>query len=120
MAGIALSTYFVCPWSMIPDTLDYAEWKSGHRPEGLLYGFFNLGVKLGFTVSGSLAAIVLGLGGYLPNVEQTARSLFAIRSLASWIPAGFVVLSAGLILCYPLSGAFQERVRAELKARRVG
>jgi hypothetical protein len=37
---------YLSPWAMVPDTVEYAEWKTGRRREGMLYGFFFFSFKL--------------------------------------------------------------------------
>ena len=38
--SITLGMGFVAMWSMIADTVEYAEWHHGVRSEGAIYGFF--------------------------------------------------------------------------------
>jgi GPH family glycoside/pentoside/hexuronide:cation symporter len=44
--SITLGMGFVAMWSMIADTVEYAEWHHGVRTEGAIYGFLTLLPKL--------------------------------------------------------------------------
>jgi GPH family glycoside/pentoside/hexuronide:cation symporter len=45
----------------------------------------------------------LGLFGYVPNVEQTAQSLFGIRLFFSIVPAVVILISLPLLIWYPIT-----------------
>jgi len=40
VAGIGFSTQWVCPWSMLPDVIEYDEKMTGERREGIYYGLW--------------------------------------------------------------------------------
>ena len=40
VAGIGFSTQWVCPWSMLPDVVEYDEKMTGERREGIYYGLW--------------------------------------------------------------------------------
>jgi len=117
VTGIGLSTNWLSPWSMIPDTVEYAEWKTGVRREGVLYGLFYFVFKFGTALAGYLVGSVLSLYGYVANVEQTARALGGIRIVMTVVP--FILLAAG-ILCisfFPISAERHRKMVSEIEAR---
>ena len=59
--GLTMSMAF----AMIADTVDYGEWKSGVRAQGLLSAAVSFGAKIGMGVGGALSATMLSLGAYV-------------------------------------------------------
>ena len=51
-------------WALEADTVEYGEWKTGVRTEGITYALFSFTRKTGQAVGGALAAYALALGGY--------------------------------------------------------
>ena len=40
LVGAGVATMYLLPWAMLPDTVEFSEWKTGLRREGILYAFF--------------------------------------------------------------------------------
>ncbi len=118
LAGVGVSTIYLFPWAMIPDTVEYSLWRSGVRQEGFLYGFFTFGLKLSQAFAGFLAGFLLDAFGYSPNAAQTPRSLHGISLLMTRVPLAFLVVGIVLLFFYPLGARTYARMETEMKARR--
>jgi GPH family glycoside/pentoside/hexuronide:cation symporter len=106
-------------WAMFADTADYSEWKTGRRATGLIYSASGMSNKLGWTLGGSVVALVLALTGFKPNVAQTAEGLHGIRVLMAFAPAvGTLLAGLGMFL-YPLNEESTKKIQTELAARRA-
>lgn len=110
MAGFSISAVaYLIPWSMLPDVIDYGEWQTGVRREGIYYGLFIFLQKLGVGISIALANAGLDASGYLnPNVvgevvTQPDSVLLALRLLVSWVPMGALLLALPLVIAYPIT-----------------
>ena len=128
LAGIGLSAAYLIPWSMLPDTIEYNEVKTGERQEGLFYGFFVFLQKLGLSVGLGFSGWALGAAGYLtPTVEggelqlvsQPDSVLTALRLFVSLVPAAVLLFSIPLALAYPITRHKHDEMCAELAARRA-
>lgn len=119
MAGIGVSTAHIIPFSIIPDALEWDELRTGARREGTYYSLVTLMNKVASSVAVPMALLLLDWAGYVPNVPQTARSLWAIRGLVGPIPA--VLLMAGIVFAafYPLSREQHARIRRLLEKKRL-
>jgi len=117
-AGIGVSTIYLFPWAMIPDTVEYSIWRTGVRQEGFLYGFFTFGLKLSQAFAGFLAGFLLDAFGYVPNAMQGPRALTGISLLMTLVPLAFLVIGIILLFFYPLGTAAYARMEAEMKNRR--
>ncbi|MDG0874427.1 MFS transporter [Paenibacillus thiaminolyticus] len=104
-------------YAMLADTVDYGEWRSGVRAQGLLTASSSFGVKFGMGFGGALAAWVLAIGHYVPNQDQTASGLTAIQFSCVWIPFMCFMLSVGLLLFYRLEHV-EQRMNQDLEAKR--
>jgi len=114
VAGIGMSTIFFSPWAMIPDTVEYSQWKTGVRREGILYGCFTLCGKLGGATAGIVSGFGLHLTGYIPNVTQSAATLSGIRLMMSIVPVVFIVIGMVLMSFYPIDEKMHRKMLAEI------
>lgn len=104
-------------YAMLADTVDYGEWRSSVRAQGLLTASSSFGVKFGMGFGGALAAWVLAIGHYVPNQEQAASGLAAIQFNFVWIPFICFMLFAGMLLFYRLENV-EQRMIQDLEAKR--
>jgi glycoside/pentoside/hexuronide:cation symporter, GPH family len=118
VAGIGMATQYLCPWSMIPDTVEYAQLKTGLRREGILYGFFNFAFKFSAAFSGILAGFGLDFFGYTPNVAQQQRALDGIGLMMTVLPFCLIMAGIALIFFYPIDAAAHAGIVAELEAKK--
>lgn len=103
LAGIGLSTTYVFPWAIIPDTIEYGYVKTGERHEGIYYGIWTLMSKTGQALAALLMGLVLDLYRYLPNEPLQAQdTIFGIRLLFGPVPAFIFIIAAIIVLFYPI------------------
>jgi len=89
-------------WSMLADAADYSQWKNGRRATGLVYSAATFSQKMGFSLGGALAMLILALFGYVADTSQTPASLLGIRLSLSLIPAAIALLAATALAFYRL------------------
>lgn len=107
----------ICQWGMVPDTVEYGQWKSGIRSEGIPFAFFSFTFKAGMALGGSFAAIVLSFSGYVANTELTESAQTAIIWLFNIVPAGFSLACMIALMFYRLDGEKFAQVLQDLEAR---
>ncbi|CAB9495992.1 MFS transporter [Alteromonas macleodii] len=106
-------------FSMLGDSADYSEYKTGRRATGLVYSAGSFVQKTGGGFAGALVLLVLGSYGYNGlDVNTINQSLPGMKSLMSWIPALFGFAGAALICLYPLNDEKQREVTKALLTRR--
>jgi sugar (glycoside-pentoside-hexuronide) transporter len=120
VAGILTSgVAMALPFSMLSDSVDYGEWKSGIRAAGLLTAIgAAFCAKAGAGLGGALPGWVLGAYGYLPNVEQSPASLKGIAIGFIWLPAVFYAVALVPVFFYGKYEALEPQIQQELKERR--
>lgn len=92
----------VCHWAMLPDTVDYGEWKTGKRGEGVTYGMTSFVQKLGNALGGAVSGFILSVTGYVPNAVQTAAAEKGITHLLVTLPLVCAVVCFVLLYFYEL------------------
>ena len=110
----------VLGWAMLPDTVDYAQWRLGVRADGAIFSMSSFFQKLAKTVGGAGIAAVLALAGYVANAEQSPASLAAIHSLMTLAPAGIMVVMVVAARAYRLDARAHGKLLAELNAAQSG
>ena len=115
--GIALVNMLV--WALEADTVEYGEWKTGVRAEGIIYALFSFTRKTGQAVGGALAAYALAIGGYVAGVETQSESAeWGIRAAAGLLPAVAALIAIVIMFFYPLTDARHREIVAEIAERR--
>jgi GPH family glycoside/pentoside/hexuronide:cation symporter len=119
MAGIGVSAAHVLPWAILPDAIEWDEYKTGKRHEGMFYSLVTLMGKIASSIAIPLTAIMLDVTGYIPNaLQQPASALLGIRLLVGPVPAVFLTISIIFALKYPLERAQFSSIVKELEERR--
>ncbi len=106
-------------WAFISDAIEYGEWKTGERTEGIIYSTYSFCRKLAQALAGFIPGVVLTVIRYVPNVKQTAQTLLRLKSLMLLVPAvGVAVALLVFIFLYKLTDKNYEDMLAELNARK--
>lgn len=72
LMGVTTAGVNTLMWALEADTVEYGEWRTGTRTEGITYSLFSFTRKLGQAIGGAMAAYVIGFGGYVGG--QAAQS----------------------------------------------
>lgn len=120
MAGIGVSAVHVLPWAIIPDAIEWGEWQTGERHEGMFYSLVTLVKKVASSLAIPLALLLLEATGYVPNAaQQPPSALMGIRILMGPIPATLLCLGILFAILYPLSRERYAQVVQDLESRRA-
>ncbi len=102
---------------MVADTIEYGQWKTGTRVEGMLYSTTTFGAKIGSGLASAVALNIIASAGYNGLAEvQTESALNAIKILYLYVPIPFFFLMALCLVCYKLDKIYPQ-VMADLKER---
>jgi len=88
-------------WSMLSDSVDYGQYKTGVRNNGLIFSSFLFALKMGVTVAGVLGGLILAATGYVANETQSASALRGIVWAFAIIPG----------ICYLLVALVSRRLK---------
>ena len=120
LMGISTAGVNTLMWALEADTVEYGEWKTGVRTEGITYALFSFTRKLGQAVGGALAAFIIGAGGYVGGMAaQSQSAINAIRFASGFAPAIFILIGIAIFFRYPLTEQTFATMVAETAARRA-
>jgi len=140
--SLGLGIYSTVSWAMMGDAIDYNEWKTGNREEGVVYSLHSFFRKLAQGVGPAVALVIMTALGYVNNANLDANGNYtaipdangafnAINvewlgwdvavNLRVLVAVLFVVAAVmqfiGLALIYNLDKKTLETMNAELEAR---
>ena len=117
----------VIPTEMIGDTIDYMEWKTGERNEGVSFSVLTFVGKLTGSISGTLGNALLPVIG-LSFVQVTATETMTVKAydytdtliwgMFTLAPAVLGLLPLIPYIWYDLTGDKLKQVREEMAERR--
>ncbi|PTK60238.1 MFS transporter [Staphylococcus nepalensis] len=104
-------------FAILADTMEYGEWKTGIRIEGLIYSGASMGIKIGTGVGSALIGWVLAWGGYIGGKTiQSAAAITSIKYLFIYIPIILSVIMIIFLLFYNLDKKYP-KILKELSER---
>ncbi|UXV37923.1 MFS transporter [Staphylococcus simulans] len=105
-------------WAFIADVVEYGQWKSGVRTEGIIYSSYSFTRKVSQALAGFIPGIALTFIGYQPNVEQTADTLQGLGLLYFVVPAVISLIAVIVFgIFYKLTDKRHEQIVKELALR---
>ena len=119
LAGIGVAAAHVLPWAILPDAIEWYEYKTGERHEGMFYSITTLARKITSTGTVPIIGLVLEFTGYEPNLaQQSAEAVRGIKMVIGPIPA--VLLCVGIFIAYkyPLDRDDFRKIVDKIKERR--
>jgi Na+/melibiose symporter-like transporter len=116
--GLAYGPTIPLLWSMIADTADYSEWKTGRRATGFTFAGVVFALKFGLGVGGYIQGMILSGYGYEGGGALTEQAVTGVRVASSIAPAAFIIAAVVILLFYPISRELNYRIGDELAQRR--
>ena len=123
--GLGMGFYNCVSWAMMGDAIDYSEWKTGKREEGVVYALHSFFRKLAQGVGPAAVIAIMGtpIIGYnsaLGTIGQSAET----ASRLCWLVAALYLLSAvcqfvGVALIYNIDKKTVEKMNKELAERKA-
>lgn len=119
VSGACVGGFMVSVMAMMADTIEYGEWKTGQRNEGMITSTRCFVTKLVMAVSGIVVALVIGLFGYVPGAEQTLAVQNAFHSMMTLVCAGVMLLGIVPLFFYDLTEKKHAQILQELSERKA-
>lgn len=94
----ALAPFFggvgqIALYSMVADCVEYGEWVSGNRSEGMVFSLNIFKTKLSGAIGGAIGGFCLSWAGYIPHTVQSAQTALWIGLFFTLIPGILTILS---------------------------
>ncbi len=107
---------------MEAETVDYIEWKTGTRVEGIMLSIMSFTGKIENTFSSSIGLAVLGFTGYIQHTEgslvQNTQTNWALFLLTTLVPAIGYLLMLVPMHFYNITGDGHRQMMKEIMERR--
>lgn len=118
LAQFFFSGFNTAIYAIIPDCVEYGEWKTGLRNDGFQYAFISLGNKVGMAIGTSVLAAVLGACGYAANVQQNETVLAVMKHSFTTIPGVLWIVTAIVLFFYRLNRRAYNTIVKEIQERK--
>ncbi|WP_195938541.1 MFS transporter [Romboutsia sp. 1001713B170131_170501_G6] len=90
-------------FAIVSDTIEYGEWKTGYRTEGLINSASSFGFKVGNGLGSAILGAILSIGGYIGSAAvQSDSALMAIKVCFIYLPIIITVLQIIIMSFYKL------------------
>lgn len=107
---------------MEAETVDYIEWKTGTRVEGIMLSIMSFTGKIENTISSSVGLAVLGFTGYIQHTEgslvQNTQTNWALFLLTTLVPAIGYLLMLVPMHFYNITGDGHRKMMKEIMEKR--
>ncbi len=132
IVGLPLGIFNVITYAMVGDSVDYLEWKTGRRSEGICFASQTFISKLTAGISTLITSFVLDAYNYVEPLKsknefgvtielaqaQTDETLRGMFIMISIIPAISLALAAIPMFFNDYTGKKKDKIIMELNARR--
>lgn len=117
--GFGISTMCAVFWTFFPDTIEYGEWKTGVRNEGVTYAAGSFGQKFGSGIAAAAVGWILSYFNYgVEGMANSADTKLAIEILFLYLPIAVSVIQVVLMYFYKLD-KFYPQMMQELVQRNL-
>ena len=121
LAAIPLECKNLMQKEMEAETVDYVEWKTGTRVEGIMLSIMSFTGKIENSVSSAIGLAILGYTGYIAHSEgsmiQNAATNKALFFMTTLLPAIGYILMLVPMAFYNISGKDHHRMIEEIAER---
>ncbi|MDR3413852.1 MAG: glucuronide transporter [Formivibrio sp.] len=105
-------------WALEADTVEFGEWVTGIRIEGMTYAIFSFSRKCGQALGGSIPAFLLAASGYMPNaLTQSDATRLGILGAIAFVPGVAFAIAFVLMYFYPLTDVRFAKLVQEIRDR---
>jgi sugar (glycoside-pentoside-hexuronide) transporter len=117
--SVSFMAVLIVATSMLSDTVDYSEWKTGKRSEGIIFSLNSFAIKVGQALAGGLAGFLLTAINYVPNAAQSAETLTGLNVIFSLVSAIGFMIPIFFLHRYNLTEEKYKNIILELEERRA-
>ena len=118
ISGIVTGLLAVPVSTLFADGIDYGEWKSNKRIEGMGSAITSFSQKISSGLALASVGWVLGITGYVANEAISAQTNSGIITLYSWLPAVVLAVIFCILKFFYHFDAIADQVYADLAQRK--
>lgn len=115
--GLGLGPVMSGIFATTADVVDFGEWKTGVRSEGLVNSCTSFGMKVGIGLGSYVATAILTIGGYVGTAEvQSASAIASIKFAFGYLGAIIGAICLILVLLLNIDKNI-DQIQKDLKAK---
>lgn len=123
MRGFGIAPFYGVQYSLPSDAIEYGQWKTGLRIEGLMFSSMSMGQKAGSGFTSAIMGAILSMAAFdglkATAAEQTASAISAIKAFYLYVPVAIWIIMFLIAACYRLDKKYDQMMK-ELIAREQG
>lgn len=120
MRGFGIAPFYGVQYSLPSDAIEYGQWKTGLRIEGLMFSSMSMGQKAGSGFTSAIMGAILSMAAFdglkATAAEQTAEAIAVIKGFYLYVPIAIWLIMFLIALCYRLDKRYDQMMK-ELIAR---
>lgn len=117
--GIGTGLLSAISWVMMAEVVDYGEWKTGVRSEGLVFSAISFGQKVGAGLGSAMLGWALAIGGFdAAAAVQTESAKNSILAVFTYIPFVLQIIILILSVLYTVEKQMPQ-IREDLLKKRT-
>lgn len=110
-----MTIFIVAISSMMADTIDYDEYRTGTRREGSFVSLSAFTTKVSLALALGVSGLLVNLSGFVPEATvQSEKTILALRLMYALVPVGFLVIVYILMRHYSLTENRVHEIQGEL------
>lgn len=119
LGNIGGTGFIIVFYAMTADTVDWGEWATGQRHEGIVFGAISFANKFGAGLAKGAVGAGLAAVGFVANTDVSQATLDGMFVIATLLPASGFAIAALLMRWYPVSRETHAQIISEIGARRA-
>jgi GPH family glycoside/pentoside/hexuronide:cation symporter len=101
--NVGATGFILIFYAITADTVDWGEWQTGRRQEGVIFGAISFANKFAAGVATGTVGTALVWAGFITDEVQNESTLLGMRFIGLLVPAIGFLISALLMTRYPIS-----------------
>lgn len=121
LRGVGMAAYYGLSYTLPMDAIEYGQWKTGTRIEGLMFSSMSFGQKFGAGITSALVGLYLDSAGYNGMLAtQSASASNAIANTFIYLPFLAYLIMLVIISFYSLDKNYKQMMGELLQREQKG
>ena len=123
LRGIGIAPFYGVQYSLPSDAIEYGQWKTGVRVEGLMFSSMSMGQKAGSGFTSAIMGAILSMAAFdglkATAAEQTAQTIMVIKGFYLYVPIAIWLIMFLIAACYSLDKGYQKMMEELIKREEI-
>lgn len=119
LKSFAIGVVFACAFAMAADVVDYGEWKTGIRSDGLINSCVSFGQKVGLGIGPAIASWIIAAGGYDGLAQVQSQSAVNAITFAFGYFGAILCAIMFILSLFMNMDKYSEQIRADLEKKHM-